>query len=142
MSTFKPSPLRRDEVVNSDGEIKRIKNKSPFTGNGFLFIDQEALSRLSTLTSEAIKVMLPILSNLDRDNHCKVSQSAIAIDIQMKPSNVSRSIKLLSEHGLVIKQGRRLLVDPHFCWKGSVERHKKAIKEYNKAKMESVSAYT
>ena len=68
------------------------------------------------------------MARLDFENYIQVSQSDIADELEMKPSNVSRAVRKLIDHGFIKvgpKVGRSLTyqLHPDLAWKGKAKAH-------------------
>lgn len=77
---------------------------------------------------EGIVVFNALMARLDFENYIQVSQSDIADELDMKPSNVSRAIRKLIAHGFIKvgpKVGRSLTyqLHPDLAWKGKAKAH-------------------
>lgn len=97
-------------------------------------MNQDALKILAkTLTGEQFKVLMILLADLDYENYIQVAQADIAESLDMQKTNVSRSVKVLLELGVILlgpKIGRShsYRLNPQFGWKGTAANHKKALK--------------
>lgn len=77
---------------------------------------------------EGIVVFNALMARLDFENYIQVSQSDIAEELEMKPSNVSRAVRKLIDHGFIKvgpKVGRSLTyqLHPELAWKGKAKAH-------------------
>jgi len=120
------------EEVGSFVAVIRPKQKSAFQRH--FTMNQDALKILAkTLTGEQFKVLMILLADLDYENYIQVAQADIAESIDMQKTNVSRSVKVLLDLGVILlgpKVGRShsYRLNPEFGWKGTVANHKKALK--------------
>ncbi len=102
---------------------------------GWLMAWQEGFERLAQdkeITLEAMRVLNYVFARLDFENHLRMSQADIARALEMKPSNVSRAIKLLIDKDILMlgeKIGRSYTyrLNPDFGWKGKVKNLRKYI---------------
>lgn len=117
---------------------------------GYLIMFQAALDEVSRdpdISGETLRVWMQLLSRLEDKNWLHVQQSAIAEAMQMKASNVSRSIKLLVQKGYLeegpkVGRNKSYRISPKFSWKGYGEDYTKEksrrahlqLVEYAKAK--------
>lgn len=120
------------EEVGSFVAIIRPKQKSAFQRH--FTMNQDALKILAkTLTGEQFKVLMILLAELDYENYIQVAQADIAESLDMQKTNVSRSVKVLLDLGVILlgpKVGRShsYRLNPQFGWKGTVANHKRALK--------------
>nr|CRY96899.1 hypothetical protein [uncultured prokaryote] len=80
---------------------------------------------------EGIVVFNSLMARLDFQNFIQVSQAEIAEELDMKPSNVSRAVKRLIEHGFVkvgpkVGRSSTYQLHPELVWKGKNPAHFKA----------------
>lgn len=124
--------LETGEDLGGFVAVIRPKQKSVFERH--FTMNQAALELLAkTLTGEQFKVLMMLLASLDYENFIQVAQADIANKIDMQKTHVSRAIKGLIEFGVILegpKIGRvkSYRLNPQFGWKGSINNHKKAIK--------------
>lgn len=120
------------EEVGSFVAVIRPKQKSAFQRH--FTMNQDALKILAkTLTGEQFKVLMILLAELDYENYIQVAQADIAESLDMQKTNVSRSVKVLLDLGVILlgpKVGRShsYRLNPQFGWKGTVANHKRALK--------------
>ena len=120
------------EEVGSFVAVIRPKQKSAFQRH--FTMNQDALKILAkTLTGEQFKVLMILLADLDYENYIQVAQADIAESLDMQKTNVSRSVKVLLDLGVILlgpKVGRShsYRLNPQFGWKGTVANHKRALK--------------
>lgn len=107
------------------------KEQSQF-GTRWFKMAQDTLTRVNaerkTLGLEGIVVFNALMARLDFQNFIHVSQSDIAEELEMKPSNVSRAVKRLVDLGFVRtgpKVGRSFTyqLHPSLVWKGRDKQH-------------------
>ncbi len=100
----------------------------PKLKEGFFIAMQEGFLRLareSDLTGEDLKVLLAYLGNLDFENYLQISQQAIADDLKIGKTQVSRATKKLVDKGILIKgskTGKHYTygLNTFYGWKGKV----------------------
>jgi len=120
------------EEVGSFVAVIRPKQKSAFQRH--FTMNQDALKILAkTLTGEQFKVLMILLADLDYENYIQVAQADIAESLDMQKTNVSRSVKVLLDLGVILlgpKVGRShsYRLNPQFGWKGTVANHRRALK--------------
>lgn len=118
-----------------DGKFVFIPTKklSPFKGHMTMNLDENYLFALTKLTNEQKNVLFVLWAHLDYENFILVSQKTISEVLGIAQSNVSRAIKALVEHGVIL-EGKKIgyiksyMLNPNFGWRGSVSNHKKALK--------------
>lgn len=76
-----------------------------------------------------------ILSKLDYENLLVLNQSELADSLNMTRHNFSRSMKKLTEEGIILKGprigvSRSFRLNPTYGWKGTASNHKKAVKSH------------
>ncbi|EDE7522522.1 MarR family transcriptional regulator [Salmonella enterica subsp. enterica serovar Enteritidis] len=124
--------LETGEVLGGFVAVIRPKQKSAFERH--FTMNQAALELLAkTLTGEQFKVLMMLLASLDYENFIQVAQADIAEKLEMQKTNVSRSIKGLINLGVIIEgpkigRSKSYRLNPQFGWKGTVNNHKKALK--------------
>jgi DNA-binding transcriptional ArsR family regulator len=111
--------------------------------NGFLewvAMAQGPLIELAVagLGEQAYRVMLILLGSLDLDNWIRIDQTEIAQKLNMKQPAVSRAIKMLVEHGVLlvgppIGRSKTYRLNPSYGWKGKAKRHREVLEERIKA---------
>jgi predicted transcriptional regulator len=107
------------------------RDKSQF-GRDWFQMAQDTLriinSHRKELGLEGMVVFNALMARLDFENFIQVSQSEVATELEMKPSNVSRAIKKLLDHGF-IKAGPKVgksytyQLHPELGWKGKAKAH-------------------
>lgn len=112
-------------------------------------IFQNALAELAKdreLTLEPKNVLLLLLSKLDFENFIHVSQQAIAGELGMNSSHVSRAMKVLTEKQIILvgpKHGRLKCyrLNANYGWKGKVRNlqdHRDDLKEQRRAQLKVI----
>lgn len=96
----------------------------------------------SGLGLEARRVLDILLAHLDFENWIHLPQTEIATMLNMKPANVSRSMRDLEKVGVILrgpKVGRSITyrINPNFGWKGSAKNHNAALNEELKERMKA-----
>jgi predicted transcriptional regulator len=107
------------------------KARSQF-GQDWFQMAQDTLKLINknrkTLGMEGMAVFNALLSRLDFENFIQVSQTDLAAELEMKPSNVSRAVKKLIDHGF-LKTGPKVgksytfQLHPELAWKGKTQKH-------------------
>lgn len=109
------------------------KRKSPFERH-FTMNQAGLLTLAKNLTGEQLKVLLTLLADLDYENYIQITQLDIAEKLEMKKTNVSRSVKALIELGVVLEgpkvgRSKTYRLNEQFGWKGTIPNHNKALKK-------------
>lgn len=134
---------RVDTGEVEDGALVWVpkKAKSQF-GRDWFQMAQDTLRTINQhrkdLGLEGIVVFNALMARLDFENYIQVSQSDIADELEMKPSNVSRAVKKLIDHGFIKvgpKVGRSFTyqLHPDLAWKGKSKAHFSAREKARKA---------
>ncbi len=113
------------------------RKRNPY-GKGWVMNSQEALEIVAKdkeLTGESYRVLFFICARLDFENWVEIPTIEIAQELELKRPNVSRSMKILEEKGIILrgpKVGRSysFMLNPEFGWKGKV----KNLDDYRKQK--------
>lgn len=120
--------LETGEVL--DGVFIHFNPKRNPYGNGWVMNSQEALTELAKdkdLKGETFRVLLYLLGRLDFENWLLVQGSEICEALDMKRQNVSKSIVLLEEKGILIRNEKKIgrsyafRLNPYYGWKGKVK---------------------
>lgn len=143
--------LRKIEQVDlATGEIMQgcmvWVPQRPKVQEDFFMIFQNALIDLAKdreLTLEPKNVLLFLLGKLDFENFIHVSQQAIAGELGMNSSHVSRAMKILTDKQIVLtgpKHGRLKCyrLNPNYGWKGKVKNlrnHQEELREQRRAQL-------
>jgi DNA-binding IclR family transcriptional regulator len=99
---------------------------------------QETLKTINShrkeLGFEGVVVFNALMARLDFENFIQVSQSEIAIELDMKPSNVSRAVKKLCDLGFIrrgpkVGRSTTFQLHPELCWKGKPKKHQRATEQ-------------
>jgi hypothetical protein len=95
----------------------------------------------SNLKSEALNVLLLMISRMDYENIIRVSQKEIGDVLGMKKQNVSRAMKTLRVAG-VIDPGEfhAVHLSPDIGWRGKVTNMRKQQAKLSKESMERTSS--
>lgn len=134
--------------VLQDGFVAYI---APKRQNGFgtrwLAMAQNAIQALAKqhreLGTEGFAVLLSMISRVEYENaYQAVSQAEIAEELEMQPSNVSRSVKRLVQMGVFligprIGRSNTYRLNPEFGWKGSAKNHVVALDQLRKDRMKA-----
>ncbi|EIL0536520.1 replication/maintenance protein RepL [Salmonella enterica] len=124
--------LDTGEEIGSYVAVIRPKQKSVFQRH--FSMNQAALATIAKkLNLDQMRVLMMLLAELDYENFIQVAQIDIAEEIGMQKTHVSRAIKNLIEFGIIfegpkIGRSRSYRLNPEFGWKGTVNNHKKALR--------------
>lgn len=109
------------------------KLKTPFSQHKFYLASLGGqYRRVLNLKPAQHKVFHIILGNLASNNHCSLSVTDIAEEYSMQQATVSKAISGLIDLMLIYKIKRSIIVDPHYCWRGSIDAHYRAIHAHKK----------
>ncbi|WP_236828968.1 helix-turn-helix domain-containing protein [Bacillus thuringiensis] len=99
---------------------------------------QERLTHVAKLNlkGETLRVYMILLAKLDYENWLRVRQQDIADELNIKKQAVSRAIKELFEHGILVKgpkvgASNTYRLDPSFAFRGrdkNLEQVRKEVK--------------
>lgn len=111
--------------------------------------NQEALTAIASdpeLSGEALRVFLYLNGRLDFENLFQVPQTEIAEALGIKRPNVSRSMKMLLEKGIILRgpkigHSATFRLNPNFGWKGKVHHLRRAQESHLRAIQGGKSAY-
>lgn len=87
------------------------------------------------LPQKDMQVLMYLMSKMDMQNACLINQKAVAEALNMRTSNLSRSIKNLEDRKIIIrgegKVGRTptLRINNTLLWKGQVKVYKMIAKD-------------
>lgn len=104
--------------------LVRINPKSKFK-DSFCLTWTEGCMVLAKLglTAAQHNILLIIISEIEYENICYISQSYIAEQLGISQPNVSKNIKVLADHNLIFKEntkkGKALRVNCRIAWKGN-----------------------
>ena len=93
---------------------------------GFLLIEEDA--EYAGISKDVLirinpNILLIIISEIEYENICYISQSYIAEQLGISQPNVSKNIKVLADHNLIFKEntkkGKALRVNCRIAWKGN-----------------------
>ncbi|ECL9256531.1 helix-turn-helix domain-containing protein [Campylobacter jejuni] len=131
------------EVPNEEtGEIQQYlltpaKKKKVYKGD-WVMMFQEGLTHVAKLNlkGETLRVYMILLAKLDYENWLRVRQQDIADELNIKKQAVSRAIKELFEHGILVKgpkvgASNTYRLDPSFAFRGrdkNLEQVRKEVK--------------
>jgi hypothetical protein len=105
-----------------------VKGKIGFNGNqNYFCMFQNALREVSKmdLDGKTIKVLNFLMATMDMENVCLVPFKYIASELKMNRPNVSRAIKQLQDHNIIIKGEKvgntpSIRINNTLLWKGKV----------------------
>ncbi|EOQ00793.1 helix-turn-helix domain-containing protein [Bacillus cereus] len=131
------------EVPNEEtGEIQQYlltpaKKRKVYKGD-WVMMFQEGLTHVAKLNlkGETLRVYMILLAKLDYENWLRVRQQDIADELNIKKQAVSRAIKELFEHGILVKgpkvgASNTYRLDPSFAFRGrdkNLEQVRKEVK--------------
>lgn len=97
------------------------------------------------LTGEIKSVLFFLMGNLEFENYITIKQVAIAKELDMQKTHVSRAMKLLVAKGIILKvkegtaTGYKL--NPHYGWKGKVSNRDIELKRIAKQRVVDMKKY-
>ena len=103
-----PLPKEREytAIIGEDNEVKAYltKPKKNRLGANWVAVFQTALEWLATenLQNQEYRVLMYLMSKLDFENYLRITQSSIAEELKMKQPAVSRAIRGLLQHDIII----------------------------------------
>ena len=114
------------------------KAHSLFSDVGFSVVSHSALIMLaeSDLDGVTIKVLLRLISTMGMENLIAVNQSELAEGMGLRKSHFSRSMKTLTERGIILENPEKIgrtktyRLNPYYAWRGNTKEHIKALEEY------------
>ncbi|MBW3496897.1 helix-turn-helix domain-containing protein [Bacillus sp. FDAARGOS_1420] len=126
------------------GEIQQYlltptKQKKVYKGD-WVMMFQEGLTHVAKLNlkGETLRVYMILLAKLDYENWLRIRQKDLAEELNMKPPHISRAIKELFEHGILVKgpkvgASNTYRLDPSFAFRGrdkNLEQVRKEVKHH------------
>ena len=126
------------EGINSIGEMdisvnvarQRIKPDQEFI---FYFLtNMDSLIRDPDITKQDIAVLMKYAAKMQYGNQISIAQADIAEDLGIDKSNVSKSVRKLTQKGVFLKDRRSLMMNWKYLAKGNLSDFIKADKENNK----------
>ena len=95
----------------------------------FTFSDSfRALVEIPDITKTEIRVFSLLTDIMDFGNEVPpMTQQQLAELLGMKQQNFARSLKKLVKHGVVIKDGKKLIVNPKYCYKGDLHERERTL---------------
>jgi biotin operon repressor len=135
------------EAPNEEtGEIEQYiltpasKKKKVVKGD-WVMMFQEGLNKVAQLDlqGQTYRVYMVLLAKLDYENWLRISQKDISEKLGMKTPHVSRAIKELIEHGILVKgpkvgTSNTYRLDPDFAFRGKDVHMARVRKEVNHLK--------
>lgn len=122
------------EALEGFVAVLQPKRKNAF--KDWVAMSQPALMEMAKadLGDEARRVLFAVLAHLDFQNFVLLNQSEIAAEIGLKRSSMSRAVKKLADHHILLKGpkvGRSLTyrLNPDYGWKGSAKEHHKELRK-------------
>jgi hypothetical protein len=110
-------------------------------GGGFFMALQEGFMYLAQLDlpGRTRRVLDYLFAKLDFENWIRITQSQIAKDLGLDRADVSKAIKQLVDHQIILKGPKvgnswTYRLDPAFGWKGKAKNKKAAERAIQKAR--------
>jgi DNA-binding MarR family transcriptional regulator len=115
-------------------------------GHRWFQMSQDPLLQIAKdkeLAGRPMRVLIYLLARLDFENYIQVPQAEIVHALELHHSDVSRSISLLENKGILIrgpKTGRSFTfrLNPTYGWKGKAKNASDAQRETLKAQLEVI----
>ena len=122
-----PNYKRYYVVTDPDGNIKGyfpIKEKNLGKGWFAMYQDPALWLGQQRLTGEQYSVLFALFHQLDFNNYLRISRTEIADALQIQPVNVSRSMKVLKEKGIIFEgppagKFKTYRLNPYIAHKGT-----------------------
>ena len=138
MTTIKPINTETGEILEGRFGFIPTKKVNGFK-DGWVAMSQNAMQVIlqmkcaGEISGRDLDVLLYLTTILDFENSILVSHQTIADNLNMNRPNASRSMKNLTEKGLIIegpKNGRSksYSLNPTVGWKGTAKNHVKHLK--------------
>lgn len=112
---------------------RRKRGEKPVqkTGGRWTKLYDDHLFRLMGLTGTELHVFLTLVGETNVDHSFMFSTTDIADMLNIAPTQVSRALRVLRAHGLVIRvdSSRRWYLDPRVVWRGSDPSRETTITE-------------
>ena len=84
------------------------------------------IAKDTDITGQVMRVYMLALSELEFENYITIKQTAIAQELAMHKTDVSKAMKLLVDKGIIlkVKEGRTTAykLNPEYGWKGKVSK--------------------
>lgn len=116
-----------------EGALVWVPRKAPSQfGNRWFQMAQDTLRTINAhrkeIGFEGVVVFNALMARLDWENFMQVSQSEIAQELDMRPSNVSRAVKKLCDLGFIrrgpkVGRSHTYQLHPDLAWKGKPQKH-------------------
>lgn len=103
-----PLPKEKEytAIIGEDDEVKAYltRPRKNYLGVSWVAVFQDALSWLATenLQNQEYRVLMYLMSKLDFENYLRVTQTSIAKALNMKQPAISRAIRGLLDHDIII----------------------------------------
>lgn len=135
-----PLPKEKEytAIIGEDNEVKAylVKPRKNSLGVNWVAMYQTALEWLATanLQNQEYRVLMYLMSKLDFENYLRITQKSVAEALKMKQPAVSRAIKGLLDHDVIITgpqsgTAKTYRLNPRMAYKG--KNPKSAIIEYD-----------
>jgi predicted transcriptional regulator len=111
--------------------------KRHYFQEGHFTMFQDVLEKLAKmdLPQRDMQVLMFLMSKMDMENACLINQKAVAEELNMRTSNLSRSIRNLADKKIIIKgEGKvgrtpTLRLNNTLLWKGKTKVYKMIAKD-------------
>jgi hypothetical protein len=123
--------LKGTKKIQGDTEEKEVWYAVPRKSKlrkGFSLIMDEGLVYLAELdlTRHEYRLMLFLISQMNFDNYCHITQSFMSKKLSIAQSNISKTLKLLESRKLIYKEstdrGRSIRINCFIAWRGRTDR--------------------
>lgn len=142
MSVFGEKKGKREieDVESGDRVYAVFEVRRDYITEGYFCMFQEAarvIAKDKDLTGEDHRVLRYLESILDIKNYISLSQTDIAMDLEIKQPNINRAIKNLLEKGIIIKGPKvgkswTYILNANYAYKGRLKFLKQERKEHLK----------
>lgn len=119
-----------------EGSLMWVPRRPPSQfGRDWFQMAQTTLTKVNQhrreLGLEGMSVFNALMARLDFENYIQVSQAEIARELDMRPSNVSRSVSRLEDLGFIrrgpkVGKSSTFQLHPELAWKGKAPAHMRA----------------
>ena len=123
-------------VIESECMLMIAKRKRNAFGKDWIAMSQRMFDETASIKRvDDYRVLHKILAKLGYGNALAVTQREIAEELQIDPSNVSKSFKRLLDLGIIL-EGPKIgplktyRLNPAYGWKGKGSEHVRAIREF------------
>jgi predicted transcriptional regulator len=120
-----------------EGVVTLIARKRKNGFASWLAMSQEAMIMLAKadLSNEQRRVLFYLLGIMEYENGVRVTQTEIAVALNMYRQQVNRAMSRLLQDGIIlriIREGVKVgyKFNPNYCWRGSAKNHVIALKDH------------